>query len=87
MKYAVALLILFAVRSPAEEPPPPAAEIMRRAAENMDRAKTERALYVYDQNVFVRMKRGNGKTAREESRDYVIVPGEKGAKRKLVKLE
>ena len=87
MKYAAVLLILLSVRAPAEQPPLPAAEIMRRTAENMDRAQTERALYVYDQNVFVRMKRANGKTAREENRDYVIVPGEKGAKRKLVKLE
>lgn len=87
MKYAAVLLISLAVQGLAEEPPPTAAEIMRRAAENMDRAQTERALYVYDQNVFVRMKRANGKTAREESREYVVVPGEKGAKRKMVKLE
>jgi hypothetical protein len=86
MKYAAVLLILLAARALPEEPPPTAAEIMRRAAENMNRAQVERALYVYDQNVFVRMKRANGKTAREESREYVIAPGEKGAKRKLVKL-
>jgi hypothetical protein len=87
MKIAAVLLISFAAGALAEEPPLPAAEIMRRAAENMDRAQAARALYVYDQNVFVRMKRANGKTAREESRQYVIAPGEKGAKRKLVKLE
>jgi len=53
----------------------------------MDRSQAARALYVYDQNVFVRMKRANGKLAREESRAYVIAPAERGAKRKLVKLE
>lgn len=87
MRYAAVLLISLALRALAEEPPPTAAEIMRRAAENMDRAQTERAVYVYDQNVFVRLKRANGKTAREESREYVVVPAEKGAKRKMVKLE
>jgi len=87
MRYAAVLVIAVAVRVVAEEPLPTAAEIMRRAAENMDRAQAERARYVYEQNVFVRMKRANGKTAREESREYVVVPGEKGAKRKMVKLE
>jgi len=87
MKYAAFLLIFLAVRAPAEEPPPTAVEIMRRAAENMDHAQAERARYVYDQSVFVRMKRANGKTAREESREYVVVPGEKGSKRKMVKLD
>ena len=30
-------------------------------------------------NVFVRLKRANGKVAREESRDYVVAPAAKGA--------
>jgi hypothetical protein len=38
-------------------------------------------------NVFVRLKRANGKLAREESRDYVVAPGAKGASRKLVKVD
>jgi hypothetical protein len=87
MKCAAFLLIFVAVSAPAEQQPPTAVEIMRRAAENMDHAQAERARYVYDQNVFVRMKRANGKTAREESREYVVVPGEKGAKRKMMKLD
>jgi hypothetical protein len=61
-------------------------EIMCRVAENQERAEEARKAYVYDMNVFVRMKRANGKLAREESRDYVVAPDEKGAKRKLVKL-
>jgi hypothetical protein len=65
---------------------PAAEEIMCRVAENQERAEEARKAYVYDMNVFVRMKRANGKLAREESRDYVVAPNEKGAKRKLVKL-
>jgi hypothetical protein len=65
---------------------PTAEEIMCRVAENQERADEARKTYVYDMNVFVRMKRANGKLAREESRDYVVVPNEKGARRKLVKL-
>src|SRR5580658_9095801 len=64
-----------------------ATEIMRRVAENVDRANAARLAWVYDQDVFVRLKRANGKLAREESRQYTVAPTEKGAQRKLVKVE
>jgi len=66
---------------------PDAAEIMRRVSENVDRAQAARAAWVYDQDIFVRLKRANGKLAREESRQYTVAPTEKGAQRKLVKVE
>jgi hypothetical protein len=66
---------------------PTAEDIMCRVAENQERAEAARASYVYDMNVFVRLKRANGKLAREESRDYVVAPGPRGASRKLTKLE
>ncbi len=66
---------------------PDAGEIMRRVAENVDRAQSARLAWVYDQDIFVRLKRANGKLAREESRQYTVAPTEKGAQRKLVKVE
>lgn len=66
---------------------PTADEIMCRVAENQQRAQAERNAWVYDMNVFVRVKRANGKPAREESRDYVVAPTPLGAQRKLTKLE
>jgi hypothetical protein len=66
---------------------PDAMEIMRRVAENVDRAQADRAAWVYDQDIFVRLKRANGKPAREESRQYTVAPTEKGAQRKLLKVE
>ena len=62
-------------------------EIMTRVAENQERAQAARTKYVYDMNVFVRLKRANGKLAREESRDYVVAPTKQGAQRKLLKVE
>ena len=53
---------------------PTAEDIMCRVAENQDRAEKAREAYVYDMNLFVRLKRANGKLAREESRDYVVAP-------------
>ncbi|MEP6715756.1 MAG: hypothetical protein ABJC09_09275 [Terriglobia bacterium] len=66
---------------------PTAEEIMCRVAENQQRAEVARSKFVYDMNVFVRLQRANGKVAREESRDYVVTPTPKGARRKLIKLE
>jgi hypothetical protein len=65
---------------------PDAREIMRRVGENVDRANAARASWVYDQDVFVRLKRSNGKLAREESRKYTVAPTEKGAERKIVSV-
>lgn len=65
---------------------PDADEIVRRVSENVDRAQAARTAWVYDQDIFVRLKRANGKLAREESRQYTVAPTEKGAQRKLVKL-
>ena len=62
-------------------------DIMCRVAENQERAEAARTAYVYDMNVFVRLKRANGKLAREESRDFVVAPGPRGAARKLVKVD
>jgi hypothetical protein len=66
---------------------PDVREIMRRVAENADRAQAARTAWVYDHDVFVRLKRANGKLAREESREYTVAPTEKGARRKLVKVD
>ena len=79
-----AALLLTASLLAAETPD--AAEIMRRVAENQNRAEA-RASWVFDQNVFVRLQRPGGKLAREETRKYVVVPTEKGARRKIVSVE
>jgi hypothetical protein len=80
------LLLLFAGASLFAQTPD-ADEIMRRVSENVDRAQAARAAWVYDQDIFVRLKRANGKLAREEIRQYTVAPTEKGAQRKLVKVE
>jgi hypothetical protein len=82
---ALSVFLLMGVAACAETPD--AGEIMRRVSENVDRANAAHAAWVYDQDIFVRLKRANGKLAREESRQYTVAPTEKGAKRKLVKVE
>lgn len=83
MRYLAGLLIAI----PLLAQTPDAAEIMRQVGENVGRANAARAQWVYDQNVFVRLKRANEKLAREESRRYTVVPGKKRARRQLVSVE
>jgi len=51
--------------------------IMAKVAANQDRAQQMRSAFVYRQNMLIRFKRGNGKLAREEEREYVVTPTEK----------
>ena len=59
-------------------------EIMAQVAKKQDADVEARAQYVYHQNLLVRMKRANGKIAREETRDYTVTPAADGIKRELV---
>lgn len=80
MKAVTALFIVL----PCLAAGPDVNEIMGRVAENYDRLQATSTAWVFDQNVFVRLKKSNGKPAREETRNYVVAPTEKGAGRKLV---
>ncbi|HWE48958.1 MAG TPA: hypothetical protein VG273_04185 [Bryobacteraceae bacterium] len=82
-------LMLTASFLAADTPPaaPEATEIMRRVAENQERAMADRAAWVFDQDVFVRLQRPGGKLAREETRKYVVAPSATGAHRKIVSVE
>lgn len=72
------LCLLFAAAAP---PPETAGSIMTKVAANQDRAQSMRSAFVYHQNVLLRMKRSNGKLAREEASEYLITPTEKGVQR------
>jgi len=78
------LIVLCALAGLGRTQPPGAAEIMVRVAENQDRAQEMRASMVYNQNLLIRMKRGNGKLAREEIRDFTVIPTATGIKKDLV---
>jgi len=58
--------------------------IMAKVAQNQDRAQEMRKAFVYHQSLLIRFKRGNGKLAREEQREYTVTPSEKGFKKDLV---
>jgi hypothetical protein len=57
---------------------------MGRVAENQDRTLELRSAFVYNQDVLIRFFRGNGKLAREESREYTVTPGPKDTTKTLL---
>jgi hypothetical protein len=67
----------------AAKQPEPADIIMAKVALNQDRAQEMRSAFVYHQSMLIRFKRSNGKLAREEEREYVVTPAEKGFKKDL----
>ena len=66
---------------------PGVAEIMARVAENQSHALEQRKEWVFHQKQLLRMHRGNGKMAREERREYDVMPDEKGLKKELTRLD
>ncbi len=58
-------------------------QIMAKVAENQDRSQEMRTAFVYHQDLLLRFKRGNGKIAREESREYTVTPTSKGSQKTL----
>jgi hypothetical protein len=61
-------------------------QIMARVAANQDRSQEIRAAFVYHQDLLLRFKRGNGKTAREEWREYTVTPGAKSSQKTLTRF-
>ncbi len=60
--------------------------IMGQLAQNQDRALQLRTAFVYRQNLFIRFQRFDGKTCREEMREYTVTPSAKGTEKKLTRL-
>jgi len=66
---------------------PDVAQIMSRVALNQAKSQDAREQYVYNQKQLLRMVRSNHKIAREERREYSIVPKVRGVGKKLTKFE
>jgi hypothetical protein len=67
----------------AEAPQPDPKEILRRVAENQEKAVAARLSIVYTQETRTRLMRGGGKLAREEKRRYTVTPTATATNKKL----
>jgi hypothetical protein len=61
--------------------------IMARVAINQQSAHDARLNYVYRQQQTIRMRRPNGKLAREQHAEYLVAPGKEGAQKTLEKFD
>ena len=74
----------FVFASSALAQPETARDIMAKVADNQDRAQQMRSAFIYHQSILLRFKRGNGRLAREEQREYTVTPTTKGSNKDLV---
>jgi hypothetical protein len=81
------ILLFAAALGCASAQPPDIGQIMSRVAANQERSQELRKNYVYSQKQLLRMVRGNGKVAREERREYVLSPQERGFRKELAGFE
>ena len=79
------LLALFLLNP--EEPPPSAAEIMSRVAQNQDREQLARNQFVYEQKLHRTLRTKEGKLLREENWTYAMTPNTKGTEKKMLSVK
>jgi len=82
----LAALLIWAV-PPALALADDGATIMAQVAGNVERAVETRRQYVYQQSVRASLVRSNGKLARREKRQYLVIPSSTGTEKKLVSFE
>jgi len=87
MKSNFGALILFAAAvAAAPSAEMTADEIMARVAENQDRSLEARKNWTYRQTILTRLNRTNGKLAREEDKEYTVIPTPQGFDKKLARF-
>ncbi len=83
VRYLIPCAFAFALRGQA---PPAAAEIMAKAASNMERSTEARNRYLYEQALRMKLIQSDGKVARQEDREYEVLPTSSGTKKTLVRF-
>ena len=81
------LLLLFAAAAWALAQSPDIGQIMSRVALNQAKAQDSRQDWVYSQKQLLRMIRSTGKPAREERREYQIMPKRRHIQKELTRFE
>ena len=60
--------------------------IMAKVARNQDQAQEIRSAFVYNQTLLLRFRQGDGKTCREELREFTVAPTSKGTHKTLTRF-
>jgi len=81
------LVIIASVSAASAATLPDVQEVMARVGENQVRAQQLRNEYTFHQKQLLRLSRGNNRIAREERREYDVVPGSNSVQKALVHFE
>lgn len=88
MEVAVKLLILAGAAAGFLAAQTPAVNsIMSQVGINQAKSREQRAQWIYRQKQTLRMVRGSGKLAREEHREYAVLPDRRGVKKELTNFD
>ena len=79
--------LLFVLAAGAGAQLPDVHDIMRRVAFNQAKTEDAREQFLYHQKQSVKLRRANGKLAREEFREYNVTPTPRGIHRELVAVQ
>lgn len=66
---------------------PDASAIMAQVGINQAKSREQRTEWIYQQKQVLRMIRSNGKVAREEHREYLVLPDRRGVKKQLTSFD
>lgn len=61
-------------------------DIVAKLAANQDRSRELRSAFVYHQTLVLRFRRGDGKLAREELREYTVTPNASGTNKTMIRF-
>jgi hypothetical protein len=81
------IAICAALAAAAAAQAPDVQTIMDRVGRNQAQAVAERQEFTFHQKQLLRLIRGNGKVAREENREYDVLPNGHGVKKELLRLD
>lgn len=61
--------------------------IMAQVATNQAKSREQRTQWIFEQHQLLRMVRGGGRIAREEHREYLVLPDRRGVKKQLTHFD
>ena len=81
------IAIFSALAAAAAAQTPDVQTIMENVGRHQAQAVAQRQEFRFHQKQLLRLNRGNGKVAREESREYEVAPNDHGVRKELLRFE
>src|SRR5437867_7457070 len=82
----VSINVLFGASATPAQQSESVQAIMAKVARNQDQAQEIRSAFVYNQTLLLRFRQGDGKTCREELREFTVAPTSKDTHKTLTRF-